>query len=166
VWTAGLETGANEQKDHPIIRRFDKSGKPLPPLLLRSSFKIEDTARYGHPVMHSYLVSATDRVGWYSESAGVYIEFAADGSETGRYTAVKGAPSGNGIAMCSDGSLYVAGRNPAQGASPGIYTLDRARNLWTFFPHPTAKAITLYGCDEQGLLVQTGVTTFETLRRP
>jgi hypothetical protein len=72
IWAAGRElvNGKEGNPDHLIINRFDKTGKLMGSAIPRSSLP-------GglHPATESYLISAADRVGWYSPRAQQYIEF-------------------------------------------------------------------------------------------
>ncbi len=149
LWTAGRELvdGKEGPPNHPIIRRFGRDGKLLSSAMPRDGFS---TAR--HPVIASSLVASSDRVGWYSELAQVYIEFSLDGREFARYRT--DGRQASGIAICPDNTLVVNAFNDQPAREWEFLSLDRQAGRWrTVSKQPTA--VYLHGCTAESSLVTT-----------
>jgi hypothetical protein len=160
IWTVGVEPGDNS--DYPIIRRFDRTGKLLGTAVPKGSLKVADTGRFTDPTDYSYMASAKDRVGWYSEAAGVFISFALDGGELSR-SPIPPPPDSriHGLAMCEDGRAFL-----------GVQLFDLSRNWGALAIDITGRTTLirsdqkghLLGCDGTSLVVQTNASSVAWLR--
>jgi hypothetical protein len=111
IWTAGSEKpdGLKTPLGYDIIRRFDKGGKFLSSAIARASI----TSR-SDPANIGQLLTSKGRVGWFSRTAGLYIEFSLDGSETARFPITlpdderPGFPRVATAALCSGGGLWIS----------------------------------------------------------
>lgn len=167
IWAAGREAAKDgkEVPDHAIIRRYDKTGKALDPLLPRSSLKT--SGRFLHPAEYSYLFSSKDRVGWYSEAMSTYIEYAPDGTELGRFSTV---PTQTGIrvlgfALCDDGRPFTSAEildKSGRVTSWRIFGLNRQTHQWQVV-HEKGAWGALYGCDGQRLVTSVDGQTLTWL---
>jgi hypothetical protein len=142
LWTDGKNgvDGKESDSEHVVIRRFGTDGKVRSGLLPRSGFAIPD-----HPAKVSFLVSSRDRVGWYSATAKVYIEFALDGTEIQRYPTPSILPIVSG-ALCEDNGFWVASSTKVDAAGHGtLNRLDRQHGSWSALT--TREPKYLSGCD-------------------
>lgn len=94
IWAAGFEHGKMHSGDYDVIRRFDRSGKLIGSAIPRSSLPVVDHKRFVEPAVYSYLASSRDRVGWYSEAAGIYIAIRVERDGTGTGTGESGCRHG------------------------------------------------------------------------
>ena len=135
-----------------IVSFFPRSSLPLKP-------------GYADPAHYSYLVSSKDRIGWYSEATGAYIEWSLDGSLISQFStpAISGMP---GIALCDDGNLFASTGSKANTGGVGwsIYMLARERAEWMFLPM-SGKWGVLFGCDGTRPVSTTDLSTLTWLER-
>jgi len=142
VWAAGYELPAGkESPQYFIIRRYGSDGHLIGASVPRSG--IGDTTI---PAMRSFFAVSADRIVWYSDSAHLVLEFAVDGSETGRYRI---APMEfRGICVCDDNTVWM-------GMSHVVGNDKRVELAIIERPHGELRTVAelvkpvgfLYGCD-------------------
>jgi len=151
IWAAGYETenGQEVERDYFLIRRFDRTGRLLGGILSRGRFSGRT-----HPATRCSLVASNDRVGWFSEDGGKYIEFALDGKELAVYehemrkTGDKFASYVDGVALCDDNSVWVSVETQdhvQRAQSWRLVALDRTHGTWSS-GKAQSTALWLYGC--------------------
>jgi hypothetical protein len=168
IWVAGYEPKPHRDYDYNqnLIRRYDKTGKLLGSFIPWSSL---GTTPRPIPAVDSVLLTATDRVGWYSPDSHTYLEFSLDGSVVSRF---KSAPHPEHdttyVALCDDGNLYASTailREDHQQTNWGIFTLDRQRGEWSLIKREERWGI-LFGCDGARLATATDFKTISWLQSP
>jgi hypothetical protein len=106
IWVAagGLVHRDAPDEDYDIIWRLDKSGRMLGSSIPRSTVTSSPTPGA------SFLVSSSDRIGWYARGAGTYLEFSLDGRVINRFDGVPkdNSPSLFGFGLCDDGGFTPA----------------------------------------------------------
>lgn len=152
IWVAGWElvAGREVNPNHPVLRRYSRDGQLLGSFLPKSDVPPQANQLW-HPAEKSRLVASRDRVGWYSEVAGLYVEFLPDGTELKRYSTVKPDPKSfvHGLALCDGGSVFASSQlHGPSGAVSGwkIFALDRQNGQWISMAR-TERWGMLYGCD-------------------
>ena len=167
IWVAGFEHEKMHGGDYDVIRRFDRSGKLIGSMIPRSSLPVMDHKRFAEPAVYSYLASSQDRVGWYSEAAGIYIAFALNGTELERVPVKVNAGMGvYNLAQCDDGAAFVGARvygGPNRAPAWGILAIDPAAKKTTFLPWSKRPGI-FYGCDRDSVVAGTGPGVLAWLR--
>lgn len=158
IWAAGFDNDRAYRADSHVIRRFDRTGRLIGSATPRSTLKITDAARFTDPTQYSYLASSKDRVGWFSEAAGVYIAFSLNGDELSRVT-VPPASSGHvhGLALCDDGRAFTGidiYESPRKKTGWGVAEIDSIRGELRLMPWGHTGG-PLYGCDGTELVAQT-----------
>ena len=151
LWAVGNlknEDGTADVITGHLLRRYDPAGK----MLSSKQIAIRDFQGAGDDA--TYLRASRDRVGWLTGPE--YIEFALDGSETGRYP-VPGATSYRdvaGLAMADDGNVVIScdRRDKYE-----LLQLDREKGVWVrlVLPH-SPPPWTVLGFDGTTLVGSTG----------
>jgi len=167
IWVAGYDAhqAPNEQdySEH-LIRRYDENGTLLGSFLPWS--EVRTPPRTAPAAVNSILVTASDRVGWYSPSAQTYVEFALDGTMLHQIkTPGHSRSTMLQVALCDDASLFVSAavnHGPDGPASWNILALDRQQGSWSSNPRPETWG-KLYGCDGTRLASTTDSRTITWL---
>ena len=159
IWAAGREVLDNSTKnvdkpEYNVIRRYDRAGHLIGSFIPLSSLNVKPGRL--EPSLYSYFVSSRDRVGWYSQAAHKYIEFALDGSSVGQYAIAKAGSNFflTGAALCDDGSMVVSARtsgNTSDTTVWHVFALDRERGLWNPLQSDSKQYVMVYGCDGKSL---------------
>jgi hypothetical protein len=167
IWVAGeLMKRKPEKPDYSqeLIRHYDKTGKLLGAFLPWSTLEM-NSAFSPTPSVRSVLVSAKDRVGWYSPGANTYIEFSLAGSVINRFRTVHHDPSNLiTVALCEDGSVFASTgiMRDVEQTNWGILTLNRQQSDWTLLPRKEQSGM-LFGCDGERIASSTDSSTVSWL---
>ncbi len=160
IWITGREAAdSQESEDYPVIRRYDRSGALIGSYLKKSVIQAAGERQTGHPINSAYLIASGDRVGWFSDTAKTYIEFALDGTELGRYTTP--AERAHIASICPNNAVFasvaVAGRSPRF----TMMALDRATGKWS--PLPDVDSGYILGCEDNTLAIGKRTKTSESI---
>lgn len=151
-WVWGWEKGQDDRPlaEYAVVRRFDGSGRLLG--LHLSSSSLRRTLLL--PCYESRVAASRQRVGWYSNVLGEYLEFALDRTVVSRLPGIPDGSDDNaltGLALCEDESVFVSmpalSDDKKRRAGTEIYRLDRAARTWKTVLR-TKKYGDLYGCHE------------------
>lgn len=157
IWTAGSESGAGQapNPDYAVIRRYDPDGRLLGSFLPNSELPARGIWTPAHS---SLLASSKDRIGWYSEIANTYIEFANDGTILSRFAAAGSAPKRhvNGLGACDNGRVFISAHYKTDaGQGWMLFELDRSAGTWKTIPRSEPGGY-LAGCHDNELAVELG----------
>lgn len=154
IWVAGSipseGPGKPADRNQPLLRHYDKTGKLLGSYLAWSS--LNPRPHTIPPTVASVLVSSkSNTVGFYSPLSGTYTEL----NSSGRVIKQVGTPPEidahvlTNAAICSDDSVYLGAshnKGPVGRAFWGIYRLNRETGRWDYSQRTEAWS-TLLGCN-------------------
>jgi hypothetical protein len=137
IWTKGWEStdikGYGEDRNAPVMRHFDKTGKmigsALPAKLLSHLSKSTYTDDFG------YMVSSSSRVGWMQNDSN-YYEFSFDGQDVVEFPPLPIPPHKSilvGLALLDNGKVFASTSVFTGSEFPHgifLYALDRGNKEW------------------------------------
>jgi hypothetical protein len=129
LWAVGREhdTRFEHTAEHNILRRYDRQGRVVSSLLPKTSFHVPPGP--WHPASQSWLTASGDRVGFYSVTAGEWVEASLSGEILGRWKpgGIKPGEDVLGVALTTSGGVYVSTQIQRVRQTP-VYCLDKAAN--------------------------------------